>query len=86
MNKYLRQIGEEAGLNREVNQAGKDDVKVPFHMVMTASIAVNTFIANSLELGVPLEVISGFTGVQNDSRVRRIKMDLAKVEIKKFDR
>jgi hypothetical protein len=46
---------------------------------------VNTFIANALELDVPAEIISGFTGVQSDSRVRRIKSELAKSEMKKFD-
>jgi len=85
MNKYLRMIGEGIGLTREVITAPGDEVKVPFYKRLTAGIAVNTFIANALELEVPIEVISEFTGVRNDSRVRRIKMDLAREEMKKFD-
>jgi len=34
---------------------------------------------------VPPEVIAGFTGVQNDSRLRRIKADLAVREMSKFN-
>ncbi len=85
MNKYLRQIGKEAGLERNVPLKGKDDGIVPLYERLTAGIAVNTFISNALELKVPIDVISSFTGVQNDSRVRRIKMEMAKEEIKKFD-
>lgn len=85
MNKYLRLIGKEAGLNREVIPVSGDDAKVPLYERLTAGIAVNTFIANALELDVPVEIISSFTGVQSDSRVRRIKMDLAKEEMKKFN-
>ena len=86
MNKYLRTIGKASGLNREVFPVGGDDARIPLHERLTAGIAVNTFVANALELKVPVEIISSFTGVQNDSRVRRIKRDLAREEIKKFDR
>lgn len=86
MNKYLRHIGKASGLNREVSPVGGDDARIPLYERLTAGIAVNTFVANALELKVPVEIISSFTGVQNDSRVRRIKMDLAGEEIKKFDR
>ena len=86
MNKYLRLIGKGVGLNREVLVASESGISVPLHEHLTAGIAINTFIANALKLEVPIEIISGFTGVRNDSRVRRIKMDLAKVEMNKFDR
>lgn len=86
MNKYLRLIGKEVGLDREVAAVTGDGTRVPIYERLTVGIAVNTFIANALELEVPVEIISGFTGNQNDSRVRRIKMDLAKEEVKKFDR
>ena len=85
MNKYLRMIGKGTGLNREVIEASEDGIKVPLYELLTAGIAVNTFIANALELEVPIEIISDFTGVRNDSRVRRIKKDLALEEMKKFD-
>ena len=85
MNKYLRMMGKESGLNREVLSASVGGDRVPLHMRLTAGIAVNTFIANALELDVPAEIIAEFTGIRNDSRVRRIKLDLAGEEIKKFD-
>ena len=46
---------------------------------------MNTFIRNTVELEVPMEIISRFTGVKNDSRIHRIKADLAVEEMKKFD-
>lgn len=70
MNKYLRLIGEDLGLTN--------------YKSLTAGIAVNTFIRNALEMDVPVEIIAWFTGVQNDSRVRKIKSDLAAEEMKKF--
>lgn len=85
MNKYLRIMGKEIGLTRIIpsDSAGAD--KQPLYRRLTAGIAVNTFIRNALEMEVPSEVIAGFTGVQNDSRVRRIKSDLAKREMQKFN-
>ena len=85
MNKYLKLIGIAAGLNREVNQALGSDTRIPIYENLTVGIAVNTFIANALELNISLEVISSFTGVQNDSRVHQIKKELVKKEMKKFD-
>jgi integrase len=71
MNKYLREIGKQLGFD--------------LHEKLTAGIAVNTFIANALKLDIPAEIISGFTGVKQDSRINRIKMELSKREIQKFD-
>ena len=85
MNKYLRLIGKEIGLNREVLGYSEEGVKIPLYERLTAGIAVNTFIANALELKVSAEVISSFTGVRNDSRVRRIMADLAREEMEKID-
>lgn len=85
MNKYLKQLGKEAGLNRWVPADEEGGEKVAIHTRLTAGIAVNTFIANALELDVPAEIIAEFTGVRNDSRVHRIKRDLAAGEIQKFD-
>lgn len=85
MNKYLRIIGKDIGLTRTVFSASVGEDGSPLYRRLTAGSAVNTFIRNALELEVPLEVISRFTGVQNDSRVRRIKSDLALEEMKKFN-
>jgi len=85
MNKYLRMMGKGLGLNRTVPSASEGGEWVPLHTRLTAGIAVNTFIANALELEVPAEIIAEYTGIRNDSRVRRIKRDLAGEEILKFD-
>ncbi len=85
MNKYLRIIGKEIGFTRMVYSAKVGEEGLPVYSRLTAGTAVNTFIRNALEMEVPLEVISRFTGIQNDSRVRRIKSDLAIGEMKKFD-
>lgn len=92
-NKYLRIIGKEAGLGRETEAADRPGNRgveirspVPLHERLAAGIAVNTFIANALELEIPLEVISTFTGVNQDSRIRQIRADLAREEMGKFDK
>ena len=85
MNKYLRMMGKEAGLKRAVPSNLEGGDWVPLSTRLTAGVAVNTFIANALELNVPAEIIAEYTGIRNDSRVRRIKRDLAKEEILKFD-
>ena len=86
MNKYLRKLGKETGLNRAVPAASEGDEWVALHTRLTAGIAVHTFISNALELDVPAEIIAEFTGIQSDSRVRRFKRDLAEDEILKFDK
>jgi len=85
MNKYLRQIGQEIRLDRQVPGTSGNGSKAPLYERLTAGIAINTFIANAIELGVSADVISSFTGVRNDSRISRIKSDLEKQEIGKFD-
>lgn len=85
LNKYLRIIGKEIGLSRIVRAGSAGGESQPLYRRLTAGIAVNTFIRNALEMEIPPEVIAGFTGVQNDSRVRRIKSDLAEREMSKFN-
>ena len=85
VNKYLKRIAMEAGLNRKVKPVKAGETDVPLHERITAGIAVNTFIAHALALDIPMEVISGFTGVRHDSRVRRMKEELGKKEIARFD-
>jgi len=85
MNKYLRIIGKEIGLSRIVRADSAGGESQPLYRRLTTGMAVNTFIRNALEMDVPSEVIAGFTGVHNDSRVRRIKSDLAEKEMEKFN-
>lgn len=85
INKYLRIIGKDLGFTRIVYSAKVREEGLPLYMRLTAGTAVNTFIRNALELEVPVEIISRFTGIQKDSRVRRIKSDLAIGEMKKFN-
>jgi integrase len=85
MNKYLRLMGKDLGLSRLIYSGTAGEGGLPLYSRLTAGIAVNTFIKNAIEMEVPVEIISRFTGVQNDSRVRRIKSDLAIEEMKKFD-
>ncbi len=85
MNKYLRIMGMDLGLTRMVYTAKVWEEGMPLYKRLTAGTAVNTFIRNALEMEVPVEIISRFTGIQKDSRVRRLKSDLAIGEMKKFD-
>ncbi|MFO7668536.1 MAG: phage integrase SAM-like domain-containing protein [Bacteroidales bacterium] len=85
MNKYLKILAVEAGLNRMVASASEPGRLVPLHTCITAGMGVNTFLANAIRLEIPIEVISGFTGVQNDARFRHIKMELEKEQIAKLD-
>ncbi len=85
MNKYLRLMGKDIGLNRMIYSSTVREDGLPLYSRLTAGTAVNTFIKNAIEMEVPIEIISSFTGVQNDSRVRRLKSDLTIEEMKKFD-
>ena len=78
-------MGKDLGLNRMIYTAIAGEEGLPLYSRLTAGTAVNTFIKNAIEMEVPVEIISRFTGVQNDSRVRRFKSDLAIEEMKKFD-
>jgi len=85
MNKYLKNLGVEAGLNRMVASASDQGRLVPLHTRITAGMGVNTFLSNAIRLEIPIEVVSGFTGVQNDARFRQIIMELEKEQIAKLD-
>jgi len=85
MNKYLRIMGKDIGLNRMIYSSTSGEDGMPLYSRLTAGTAVNTFIRNAIEMEVPIELISSFTGIQNDSRIRRYKTDLATEEMKKFD-
>lgn len=85
MNKYLRIIGRDLGFNRMIYSSKFGEDGLPLYKLLTTGTAVHTFIRHAVELEVPVEIISRFTGIQNDSRVRRIKSDFAVEEMKKFD-
>jgi integrase len=85
LNKYLKMLGKQAGLNRMVSRSAAAGGKVPLYECLTAGIAVQTFIANAIALDTPAAVIARFTGLRNDSRVGRIQQELANREIKKWD-
>jgi site-specific recombinase XerD len=85
MNKYLREIGSELKLNREVNDRNESEIKVPLYSILTAGMAVQTFIFNAIRLEIPAEVIANFTGVTNDQRIELLKQEIAKKEINKFN-
>jgi integrase len=84
MNKYLRIIGKELGFNRLV-YSGIDTAGLPLYNRLTAGAATQTFIKNALELEIPVEVISQVTGVQKDSRVRRIISNMTVEAMEKFN-
>lgn len=85
MNKYLRILALEAGLDRKVESREDMGTLIPLHECITAGMGVNTFLANAIRLDIPLEVISGFTGVNNDSRFRNIKRQMIKAQHEKLD-
>jgi len=85
MNKYLRLMGKDLEFSRLIYSGTAGEGGLPLYSRLTTGIAVNTFIKNAIEMEVPAEIISRFTGVQKDSRVRRIKSDLAIEEMKKFN-
>jgi len=85
LNKYVKMIGKEAGLNRSVPSAQGGAERVELHARLTAGLAVNTFVSNAVELDVPAEIIALFTGIRYDRRVHLIKIEHAKSEIHKFD-
>jgi integrase len=85
MNKYLKILAVEAGLNRMVTSLPDPGRLVPLHTRITAGMGVNTFLANAIRLEIPIGVISGFTGIQNDARFRHIKMEMEKEQIAKLD-
>jgi site-specific recombinase XerD len=84
LNKHLREIGKRAGLERKVRPAIVGDPDVPLYERLTAGVAVNTFIAHALQLDVAPAIISGFTGVQHDSRLQRIRAELARKAMDKY--
>lgn len=72
LNKYIRAITNELGLKK-----GKGEI--------TAGTAPTSFIMNALKLDIPAEIISAYTGIRNDKRIKILKQQIAAAEIKKFD-
>ena len=85
MNKYLRILGMEAGLNRLVDSGSDTEAQVPLYTRLTAGIGLHTFLANAIELDIPYEIVSGFTGIRTSVQVQRIKKVLEKAQLSKLD-
>jgi integrase len=85
MNKYLRILGDDAGLNRLVEPVTGSVGMVPLYSRLTAGMGVHTFLANAIELGIPFEIISRFTGIRNNIPAQRIKTVLEKELLSKFN-
>jgi hypothetical protein len=85
MNKYLKIIGRDLGFNRMLEDPENPGNKKALFELLTARVAVQTFIMNALRLEIPLDIISNFTGISNDIRAKALKQEIIKKEIKKFD-
>jgi integrase len=85
VNKYLRLLAEEVGLRREVPDPANHHKRVPLFEVLTAGVGVQTFIMHALRLNIPVEMISAFTGVKSDQRLKSLQQEMAEKEMKKFN-
>ena len=85
MNKYLRSLGKEAGLSRLVDSGTDSSDMVPLYSRLTAGTGVQTFLANALELGIPYELISGFTGIRSNVHAQRIMKVLESEQLSKLE-
>jgi integrase len=72
LNKYIKMIALSVGVAKKAAW-------------ITAGTAPVTFIVNALKLDIPAEIISTYTGVSNDRRIKLLKQKIAAEEIKKFD-
>ena len=84
LNKYIRIIAGELNMKRGIATPGGSTVR-PLHEVLTAGSAVQTFIMHALRLEIPAEVISAFTGIKNDRRIKLLQQEMAAKQIKKFN-
>lgn len=85
VNKYLSVIGKEVGLYRRISDPRDGSEERPLFELLTAGVAVQTFIMNAVQLEIPSEVIAGITGVNRDQRIALIKQEIASNAIKKFN-
>jgi len=88
LNKYIKIIAHEAGLNNKVqhyNRTLKKSELLPKSSIITAGTASLTFIMNALKLDIPAEIISSYTGVSNDRRIKILKQQMANKEMDKFN-
>jgi site-specific recombinase XerD len=85
VNKYIRAIAKELKMFREVLDRDDQSKMVQLWEVLTAGAGVQTFIMHALRLEIPVEVISTFTGVTSDRRIKLIEQEMAMKQIKKFN-
>ena len=84
LNKYIRIIARELNIQRGI-ATQPDNTMKPLWEVLTAGSAVQTFIMHALRLDIPAEVISAFTGIKNDRRIKILRKQMAAKQIKKFN-
>ncbi|MCK5461892.1 MAG: site-specific integrase, partial [Bacteroidales bacterium] len=92
-NRYLKQLGRQAGINRFVtleiySGQEKGTRQVPKYEILSSKMAVNTFLFNALRLGVTAEVLSFVTNSKTLYSVERIRPLLehtAYEDIQKFN-
>jgi integrase len=84
LNKYIRIIAKELNMKRGI-ATQPDRTLRPLWEVLTAGSAVQTFIMHALRLEIPPEVITAFTGIKNDRRIKLLQQEMASKQIKKFN-
>ena len=92
-NRHLKQLGENAGINRFVEVSlysgtEKGSRQVPKYEVLSSKVAINTFLFNGLKLGISAEVLSYLTDrktLASIDRIRPILEHAAYDDIRKFD-
>jgi hypothetical protein len=92
-NRFLKQVGKEAGINNFVKlkiYSGEEvgTRQVQKFEILSSKVAVNTFIFHALRLGISAEVLSFITGSKTMYGVERIRPLIKQVahdEIQKFN-
>ncbi len=86
--KWIRIAGEECGLDRKILLNYKSHERKLFRIssVLSPVIAVNTFIAISLENGMSEVALAGFSGIVRDNRIDAIREKLMLKELDQSSR
>lgn len=71
LNKYIKSISAATGHSKSER--------------LTAGAATATFLMNAIRLDIPVDVISSYTGVSQDKRIKVLKQQFAMEEMEKFD-
>jgi len=92
-NRLIKQVGKTAGLTIPFqltlkNENEKQAKEVPKYQVLSTKVARNSFIVNSLQLGIPIQVIIQITGLKTLTGISKFIQSTAielEQEIAKFD-